>query len=124
MLPYLHLLRENVIPYLLSCLPIIGPPPEHKLIPDDPKSEVIHSTAMILPTHDLRRHVSRCPRSVLRVFRSPNARDTQICEAHVAVLIHHHVFRLDVAMDHTIVVHVLQTHYHAGEHKLYMYETV
>ena len=68
---------------------------------------------MILPTHDLRGHVARCARCILRVILSPEPGYPEVCDAEVAVTLNHEVFGLDVPVDDVLVVNVFEASHEA-----------
>lgn len=72
---------------------------------------------MVLATHDLWRHVAGCTRGVRTVLGAEDLGDAHVSDAHVAVFFHHDVLRLDVSVDHALVVHVLKPKHHASDHE-------
>ena len=56
---------------------------EDALIGHDAYSEEVDRGGVILSTHDLRRHVSRRPGSVLRVLSAPDARDSEVGDSQI-----------------------------------------
>ena len=98
-LPFnLHLLGQYMVPDLFSILANIRALAKHALICDHTHCEVVYCHAVILPAHNLGSHVARCTRCVLRVLRVPDASDSEISDAQIALLVKHEVFRLYISV--------------------------
>jgi len=65
------LLGKDVVSDLLPVLAVVGALAEHAFVGDHTHGEVIDSDAVILPAHDLRRHVAWRPRRVFGVLGVP-----------------------------------------------------
>lgn len=61
-----------------------------------------------MAAHDLWRHVARRSARVLVVLGLVHARDAEVRDAQVAVLVEHQVFWLDVAVNDALRVDVLE----------------
>ena len=109
----LDLLSEDHVPNLFATTHDVGAPTHHEFVTNDAESEVINGVAMVLTTHDLRCHVTWRARRVLRVLIAQNFRDTHISDTYVACVFHDDVLRLNIAMYHTLQVHVLEPKHHA-----------
>jgi hypothetical protein len=108
----------------------IGPLPIHALISNDSHGEIVNGYAMILTAHDLGgyislksyliilTHVSRCATRILSVIWVPHSRDTEIGNPHVPCLIKHKILRLDVSMQDTLAMQILQAQKHASHEEL------
>jgi len=112
------LLCEDHITDLLAAAADVRAPAHHELVADDADGEVVDSVAMILAAHNLGCHVAGRTRRILRVLISQDLCNAHICDAHIARLLHDDVLRLDIAMNHPLIVHVLQAQHHARQHKL------
>jgi hypothetical protein len=83
----------------------------HALVGHDTHSKVVYSGAVIDSTHYFGSHVAWSSRSILRIFRPPNSGDSKVSDAHVAALIYHQVFRLDVSVNDILLMAHFQTSY-------------
>ena len=101
-----------------SILADVGSLAEHALVGDDTHCEVVNGYTVVLAAHHLWRHVARCSRSVLGVFRVPDPGNAEIGDSKVTSLIEDEVFRLDVAMQDAVLVQVLKAEQHARHEKL------
>ena len=113
-LPQVDLLGEDLVANVLPRFPRVGPPSQHEFVSDHAQSEIVNLDAVVLATHNFGCHVAWRARGIMRVVRRPDPRDAHVGYAHVAVRLKQQVFRLDVAMNHTITVHVLQPHNYAS----------
>jgi len=112
------LLTKHHVPNIFPRLTDIRSSTQHKLVSDNSDGEVIHSATVILSAHDLRSHVTRCTGSVLRILRLPNLGNSHVCYAQVAILFHNYIFWLNIPMNYTLRVHVLEPEHHACDHEL------
>ena len=78
---------------------------------------------MVLPAHDFGSHITRCPRSLLRVFWAPLPRDSEVCNSQVAVLLEDKVLRFDVSVYNGVSVDKFEPQYDAGRKKFCSNET-
>ena len=81
----LDLFREDMVSDFFSISPEIGSlriiraySSEHALVANNSQREVVNSHSVILSTHHLGSHVSRCSRSVLSVVRIPHSCNAKI----------------------------------------------
>jgi len=72
---------------------------------------------VILPAHDLRRHVARRARGIRSIISFQNSGNALVSYSQVAILLHNDVLWLDVPMNHILVVHVFEADDHACNHK-------
>jgi hypothetical protein len=73
-----------LFPNFLPILPRIWSSPGHKLISHYPQCKVVCGVGVILPTDDLRRHVSGGPGGVLVVVGAQVTGDAEVGDAEVA----------------------------------------
>jgi hypothetical protein len=111
----LNLLGEYIIPNFLPIPAIIGPPAHHHLKSNDAHRIVVHGIAMILPAHDLRRHIARRTRCICTIARLVESGDTQIGYPEVSFVVHHEVLGFDVAVQDAVFVQVLKPHEDAAD---------
>lgn len=64
---------------------------------------------MIASAHYLRRHVSRRPWSVVRVFRFPNSSHTEVSDSQVTFFVKDDVLGFQVSMYDAFIVEKLET---------------
>ena len=114
----LNLLCKDHIADLFATTTNIGTAPHHELITDDTDGKVIDTKPMILAAHHFRRHIAWCARCVRRVLSFQYFGDAHVCDAYVAIVFHHNVFRLDVTVDYALIMHVFKAKYHTGQHEL------
>jgi len=104
----LNLLGEDVVSDLLSRLADIRTPTEHAFEGHDADSEKVYRSGVVLATHHLRGHVAWRARCILCVVLAPDASDTKVSDAHVAISINNKIFGLDISMNDLFLVEVLQ----------------
>ena len=99
----------------------------HALVPDHADCEVVNRDSVVLAAHNLRRygrrfkrltHVTRRSARVLAVLGRPDARDAEVGDTEVALVVEHEVFWLDVSVDDAVVVNVLESGQKARYKKL------
>jgi hypothetical protein len=73
---------------------------------------------VVLPAHDLGRHIARRPRRLLRVVGTPLARDAEVGDAQVPALFEDQVLGLDVSVEDAVAVDELESRYDAGREEL------
>ena len=117
----LHLFGKDHITNFFPAAAHIWTSSHHELIADDAKSEVVNCKTVILTAHDLRCHIARSTRRVLRVLRLKNLRDAHVGNSYIAVRLHHDILGLDVPMDHALIVHVFKSEHHARKHELCLF---
>jgi hypothetical protein len=69
---------------------------------------------MILSAHDLRRHIPRRTRRIPCVIELDNPTDTKVSDSYIPPGVKHKVLRLDVAMNDTVYMNVLQASDNTG----------
>ena len=57
---------------------------------------------MILPAHDLRRHIARSATRIIAIVRLHCSGNAKICDPQIPFLIKYDIFRLDISMDNVI----------------------
>ena len=100
----------------------------HALVADYADCKVVNRDSVVLSAHDLRSydgsckwltHVTGRPAGVLAVLWRPDARDSKVCNAQVALMIEHEVFWLDISVNDAVVVYVFKSGQKARNKKLY-----
>lgn len=102
------MLGENHVSDLLARPAHVRTAPKHELVTDDAEGEVVDRLRVVLSAHDFGCHVAWRARSVLGVLGLEDLCNAHIRDSHVAIVFHHNVFRLDISVDHALVVHVLE----------------
>ena len=115
----LDLFRKDMVTNLLPVLAMVWPLAEHTLIGNDSHREVVDCYTVVLAAHDLRSHITRRARSVLRVLRIPQTCNTQISDPQVAILVEDQVLWLDITMQDGILVKIFEAEEHACDKELY-----
>ena len=64
---------------------------------------------MIESQHNFRSHVTRRARSVLSVLRAPDASNSEVCDAQIAIAVDDQVFRFDVSMNDLLLMNILKS---------------
>jgi hypothetical protein len=105
---YLDLLGHNVLADLLPALAHVRPLAVHALVRHDTDGKVINCLRVVEAEHDLGRHVARRAGCVGGVLRAPDARNTEVGDAQVAVVVDDEVLGLDVAVQDLLLVAVLE----------------
>ncbi len=82
--------------------------PHHAFISNNTNSKIVHAHAMVLPAHDLRRHVARRAAGLLGVVGAPDPSDAEVRQPQVAMGVEDQVLRLDVTVQDASLVDVLQ----------------
>jgi len=75
---YAYLLGKNVVADLLAVLAHIRPLAKHAFVGNHAHCEVVNSDAVVLTTHNFWRHVAGRARSILGIFRVPDARNSKV----------------------------------------------
>lgn len=104
----LDLLRHDVLTDLLPALAHVRPLSVHALVGHDTNSEVVDGLRVVEAQHHLGRHVARRARRVGRVLRSPDARDTEVGDPQIAIVVDDEVLGLDVTVQDLLLVAVLE----------------
>jgi hypothetical protein len=73
---------------------------------------------MILPAHDFRRHVARGATGVLLIVWCPYSSDAEISQPQIPIGLENKVLWLNVSMNYSLIVNVLETQYKTGDVKL------
>ena len=97
----------------------IGTSPVHALVGHYTNREVVNRIAVVVSTHDLRSHVTRCARCILRIFRTPQSGDSEVSYPEVAIMVNDQVLRLDVSVDDILLVACFESRDEAGTEELY-----
>jgi len=104
-----YLLGEHHISDVFTGFADVGATTEHELVPDNAYCEVIHRVGVILPTHYFGGHVAGGAGRVLTVLCLPDLGNAHIRDPDVPCILHNQVLRFDVAVDHTLSVHILES---------------
>lgn len=80
---------------------------------------------MILPTHDLRSHITRRSTRLLTVIRIPDASNPKISYPQIALVIENDILGLNISVQDTLIMDVLEGVSYAGnkESCLFLGET-
>ena len=73
---------------------------------------------MILPTHHLGRHVSRCTTCICIIVGLDDPCDPEICHTNVALFVKDQVLGLDVSVDDVVEMEKLKSVYDRGDKEL------
>lgn len=84
----------------------IRSPTHHQLEDDDSKCIVIDLIAVILFSHNLGSHVSRCSTCISAVFLPKILCNSQISKMQVPIRIKHQIFRFDIPMNNLLRMHI------------------
>ena len=91
---------------------------EHAFVCHDSNCEIVSRNAMILSAHNFGSHISWRSARILRVLRSPDSGDAEVGDSQVAYLrsvrgstigVEDEIFGLDVAVDNSVRVDILQS---------------
>lgn len=111
------LLGEHHVSDVLAGFADVGASTQHELVSDNTNCEVINCIRVILPTHYFGCHVARRPRRVLAVFGLPDFGYSHISDPNVACVLHHEILWLDVAVNHTLSMHIFESTDQTSEHE-------
>ena len=112
---YLHLAAQDLISDVFAGATFVGPLAHHALVGDDTDGEVVGDEAVVLPAHDLGCHVAGRSARLARVIGREYARDAEVGQAQVSLVVEDEVLWLDVAMNYQLVVHGLERVHQAGD---------
>lgn len=94
---------------------------KHELIAYHTNCKVVYQKSVVLSAHHLRSHVAWSARGVLGVFWLEDPCDAHVSDPHIAIAVHHQIFRFDVSVNNPMTVHVLKALDYAANHKSYQY---
>jgi hypothetical protein len=96
----------------------VGPSSKHEFITDDSQSKVVNRICMILATHYFLSHIAWSARGVGAIFCPVHFGNSHVSNANITIFFHDDVFRFDISVDHSLVMHILESQDHASDHEL------
>jgi hypothetical protein len=108
-----YFLAKNHLEYFIGVLMHEGRPTEHELVNEYAEGIPVGCATMALIQDDFRSHILRCPAQSIGSLPRPNLlHEAIVGHLYVAVVLHKHIFWLEVPVDQIFAVEVLE----AAEH--------
>lgn len=98
-----------MVTYLFSWFSKIRPPTKHTFISNDANSEIIDRAAMVLTTHYLWCHISRCARGILSIILPPHTCNAKVSNSQISITFYNQILRFDIPMNNVFLVYIFQS---------------